>query len=44
METTVGVRTDETPAKELHAAVRKAVDLCPTCAISLSSEAPGSPP
>jgi ferredoxin len=27
---------DECPPKELHAAVRKAVDLCPTCAISLS--------
>jgi ferredoxin len=27
---------DEAPPKELHAAVRKAVDVCPTCAISLS--------
>jgi ferredoxin len=27
---------DEAPPKRLHAAVRKAVDLCPTRAISLS--------
>jgi ferredoxin len=27
---------DEAPPKELHAEVRKAVDLCPTCAISVS--------
>lgn len=27
---------DETPPEELHAAIRKAVDLCPTRAISLS--------
>jgi len=27
---------DETPPEEVHAAVRKAVDLCPTRAITLS--------
>ena len=34
---------DEAPPEELHAAVGKAVDLCPTRAISLSEQSSGYP-